>query len=87
MTVVVVVVLVAATLAFAVVEGAAIVGLFGVLFGEGVARCPRCHRYGLTTGGAIHEGECPEHLGARLLHRWALLSHRAHSVGFHLRHH
>lgn len=38
--------------------GAAVVGLVGVLCGEELERCPRCHRYDLLLNGELHEDGC-----------------------------
>ena len=53
-------------------------GLLGGFAGELLERCDRCRRYGLTTGGGLHEEGCPPrlqggtgHLAHRLGHRLA----------------
>ncbi|MGC8511733.1 MAG: hypothetical protein ACP5P1_01645 [Acidimicrobiales bacterium] len=74
---VIAVVILASLLAFAAY--ALGVGLLGIASGERFLRCPRCHRFGLTTDDQLHPCECPAALGANLLH--------AHAHGIHLRHH
>lgn len=38
--------------------GAAVVGLVGVVCGGDLERCPKCHRYGLSLNGELHEDGC-----------------------------
>lgn len=54
--------LVVTVLFWAVVELAAVVGFLGVLTGERIERCPRCHHIGLTTDSKFHEHGCPINL-------------------------
>lgn len=51
---------------FAVVEMAAVTGLFAAAAGERVERCARCQRFGLTAGGVVHRDGCPQHMSAHL---------------------
>lgn len=59
-------VLVVAGLGWALVEAAAVAGLFGAATGEQIERCARCRRYGLTEDGTMHPNGCPDHLAAHL---------------------
>ena len=77
MTALVVVVTVVAVALWTSVEVAAVAGLIAVLSGEQIGRCPHCHRYGITTGGQMHLGGCPEALGAHA-------AHQLRSLGRHL---
>lgn len=39
-----------------------VVGIMGVLFSEGVERCPRCGHWSFVLGPTIHPDGCPETL-------------------------
>lgn len=49
-----------ATLIWAAVEGAAVIGLFAALTGERFERCRRCGRFGLTADHMVHPDGCPK---------------------------
>jgi len=63
----VIAVFVFATLIWAIVEGAAVVGLFGALTGERFERCQRCGHIGLTADHTVHPRGCPK---PALQHLW-----------------
>jgi hypothetical protein len=50
---------------------AALVGLVGSLGGRGFECCPRCHRYGLSLNGEVHENGChPLHVELTRVAHW-----------------
>lgn len=38
----------------ALIEWVVVIGLSGVITGERMERCSRCHHFGLTAGGKLH---------------------------------
>lgn len=75
----VVIAVIVTALVVASMSGMAI-GVEAWLTGERFERCPSCHRYGLTAGGARHAGGCPTgHLhGTAWSGGWARLSLHRH---------
>lgn len=65
-----------ATAIWVVVEWLAVLGLAGMLMGERIERCQRCHGIGLTSGGRRHPEGCPAHSGSRVSHRVRALASR-----------
>lgn len=83
-----VVVFVFVVLFWGIVEGAAVVGLYGAVAGERIERCQRCHRFGLTSCGRLHAAGCPTGLREHFAHACTSLTDAVHaSVRVHLRHH
>ncbi len=72
--------MVAALVAFITYAG--LIGLLGVIMGDHLARCPRCHRHGFSVTGRIHDSGCPPGIHGRFTESvWKHLNH------VHLQHH
>lgn len=63
-----VVVIVFVVVFWAVIDWMAVIGFFGALTGERLERCSRCHRFTLTSGGAVHADGCPMSIHEHVAH-------------------
>lgn len=73
-----VIVFIVVVLVWAIIDWAAVVGLFGALMGERIERCPRCHHVGLTVDERIHEHGCPMGVREHASHVWHRSVHLLH---------
>jgi hypothetical protein len=58
----------------------AVAALFAAATGGYLARCPRCHRVGLSYHGVVHERGCPVRQPHHLVHL-PLHVHGVHGLG------
>lgn len=56
------------TAVWILVESCAVFGLLAAVSGEELARCPRCHHFGMTVQGQMHACRCPEKTGTQVVH-------------------
>lgn len=83
----VIIILVVVVAFWSLIDFAAVLGLFGVLSGERIARCSQCHRFGLTVGGTMHGHGCPPNLHEHFGNAWRRSAHSHVEHRLHLGHH